>query len=83
MGITTCINPKEKWGSTHMCRAKKTITYQCHPTPTIDNLISVNGEAVFSKLDLRSGYHQITLARYITTFTIHKGFGGTADKILA
>ena len=63
----------KKSGAVRVCvdmhRANKAITHQCHPTPTIDNLIfSVNGEAVFSKLDLRSGYRQITLApqsRYI------------------
>ena len=48
-----------------------------HPTPTIDDLIhTLNGATVFSKLDLRAGYHQLTLAeesRYITTFATHKG----------
>jgi hypothetical protein len=36
----------------------------------------MNGAKVFSKLDLRSGYHQLTLSkdsRYITTFATHKG----------
>ena len=36
----------------------------------------MNGSTVFSKLDLRSGYHQLSLApesRYITTFSTHKG----------
>ena len=49
-----------------------------HPTPTVDDLIhAMNGAKVFSKLDLRSGYHQLILAkvsRYITTFATHKGF---------
>ena len=48
-----------------------------HPTPTIDDLIHIlNGATVFSKLDLRAGYHQLSLApesRYITTFATHKG----------
>ena len=48
-----------------------------HPTPTVDDLIhAMNGAKVFSKLDLRSGYHQLILAkdsRYITTFATHKG----------
>ena len=53
------------------------INREHHPTPTIDDLIHTLNEAlVFSKLDLRAGYHQLTLApesRYITTFATHKG----------
>ena len=48
-----------------------------HPTPTVDDLIhAMNGAKVFSKLGLRSGYHQLILdeeSRYITTFATHKG----------
>ena len=48
-----------------------------HPTPTIDDLVdTLNGATVFSKLDLRSSYHQLLLApesRYITTFAAHEG----------
>ena len=61
-----------------MRMANKAIKQEHHPTPTIDHLIHIlNGATVFSKLDLRSGYHQLTLAkesRYITTFAMHKGF---------
>ncbi len=60
-----------------MCLANKAIKRERHPTPTIDDLVhTLNGATVFSKLDLRSGYHQISLAkesRYITTFATHKG----------
>ena len=48
-----------------------------HPMPTSDELISdLNGACHFSKLDLKQGYHQLTLAeesRNLTTFTTHKG----------
>ena len=57
--------------------ANRAILRERHPSPTVDNLIcSLNGATVFSKLDLRSGYHQLSLApesRYITTFATHKG----------
>ena len=57
--------------------ANKAIRRERHPAPTIDDLIqTLNGATVFSKLDLRSGYHQLTIApecRYITTFAMHKG----------
>ncbi|CAB3992629.1 Retrovirus-related Pol poly from transposon [Paramuricea clavata] len=67
-----------------------------HPSPTVDDIIhSLNGAKKFSKLDLRSGYHQFVLApesRHITTFATHKGmlddiiiFGNTTaehDKAL-
>jgi hypothetical protein len=57
--------------------ANKAIRRERHPTPTIDDLIHrLNGATVFSKLDLRSGYHQLSLdpeSRYITTFSTHKG----------
>jgi len=44
-----------------------------HPIPTVEEALErLNGAAVFSKIDLRKGYHQIELAensRDITTFT--------------
>ena len=48
-----------------------------HPMPTLDELThDLSGACVFSKLDLRSAYHQIELApssRYVTVFATHKG----------
>jgi hypothetical protein len=45
--------------------------------PTIEELTDdMSNAAHFSRLDLRSGYHQIVLneeSRGITTFTTHKG----------
>ena len=60
-----------------MRRANQAIQRERHPSPTVDDLThTLNGSTVFSKLDLRAGYHQLSLApesRYITTFATHKG----------
>ena len=80
MGVSARSNP-EKNGDVRICvdtrMANKAIDRERHPTPTVDDLIhTLNGATVFSKLDLRAGYHQLALAeesRYITTFATHKG----------
>lgn len=60
-----------------MWEANKAVRRERHTIPTIDELIlDLNGAKVFSKLDLRSGYHQLELhpdSRYITTFSTHLG----------
>ena len=60
-----------------MRMANSAIQRERHPSPTVDDLTNeLNGAQAFSKLDLRSGYHQLSLApesRYITTFATHKG----------
>ena len=60
-----------------MMRANEAILRGRHPIPTVDELLhSVNGSRVFSKLDLKWGYHQLELSqesRQITTFVTHKG----------
>ena len=74
------ITPKKN-GEVRICvdmrAANQAITRERHPLPTVDDLIhTLNGATVFSKLDLRAGYHQVPLAqesRYITTFATHQG----------
>lgn len=60
-----------------MRQANLAITRERYPIPTVDELLhGMNGSVVFSKLDLKWGYHQIELtpeSRGITTFAIHNG----------
>ena len=84
-GPTPWVSPlvviPKKNGDVRICvdmrMANEAINRERHPTPTVDDLIhTLNGATVFSKLDLRAGYHQLSLAqesRYITTFATHKG----------
>ena len=51
-------------------RANEAIIRERHPIPTID----LNGSTVFSKLDLKSEFHQVELeeeSREVTTFVSH------------
>ena len=60
-----------------MRRANEAILHERHPIPTIDEITQgMNGSCVFSKLDLKWGYHQLELtpeSRDITTFVTHCG----------
>ncbi len=60
-----------------MRRANEAIIRERHPIPTIEDLLyQLNGSTVFTKLDLRWGFHQIELdteSRNITTFVTHRG----------
>lgn len=60
-----------------MRRANEAIMRERHPIPTIDEITQgMNGSSVFSKLDLKWGYHQLELtpeSKYITTFVTHCG----------
>ena len=60
-----------------MRRAKEAIERETHPIPTIEEILhDLNGSTVFSKLDLKWGFHQVELeteSRRITIFITHRG----------
>ena len=68
-------------GSIRMCvdmtEPNKAIQRIRHVVPTVEDIrYQVNGAKIFSKLDLKNGYHQLELAeesRNITTFSTHLG----------
>ena len=69
-GPTTWVSPlviiPKKNGSVRVCvdmrMPNKAILRERHPSPTVDDLVhNLNGATVFSKLDLKAGYHQIPL----------------------
>lgn len=70
-------NPNEIRVCVDMREANRAIVRERHMLPTVEELIhDLNGAAVFSKLDLRSGYHQLELedsSKYITCFSTHMG----------
>ncbi|KAL9966531.1 hypothetical protein ACROYT_G024619 [Oculina patagonica] len=57
--------------------ANEAIIRERHPIPTVEELLhDLNGSTVFSKIDLKWGFHQILLSeesRHITTFVTHRG----------
>ena len=60
-----------------MRRANEAIVRERHPIPTIQEVLyDLNGATVFSKIDLKWGFHQVELdedSRDITTFVTHRG----------
>ncbi|CAC5425645.1 unnamed protein product [Mytilus coruscus] len=73
--------PKKNLDEIRLCvdmrEANKAIIRERHLLPTVEELIhDLNNASIFSKIDLRSGYHQLELdepSRYITTFSTHIG----------
>ena len=72
--------PKPSW-EIHLCvdmrRANEATIRERHPIPTVNEVLQdMTQSSVFSKLDLKWGYHQLELseeARGIKTFTTHAG----------
>ena len=60
-----------------MRKANDAVIRERHPIPTVDEVLQDMSQSnVFSKLDLKWGYHQLELSeesRGITTFTTHAG----------
>ncbi|KAF7709013.1 hypothetical protein HF521_018070, partial [Silurus meridionalis] len=60
-----------------MRQANRAIVRERYPIPTVDEILQgVNGSTIFSKLNLKWGYHQLELSpesREITTFAVHNG----------
>ena len=55
-----------------MRRVNETILRERHPIPTLEETLQdLNGATVFSKLDLRWGYHQVDLHFHFTTLLLH------------
>ena len=67
-----------------MRRANEAIIRERLPIPTVEELLNdLNGSTVFSKIDLKWGFHQILLSddsRHISTFVTHRGlYPGVPD----
>ena len=61
----------------YMRCANQAIVRERQPFPTIEEVLQdLNGSTVFSRVDLKWGFHQILLAeesRHVTTFVTHRG----------
>ena len=67
-GIRMCIDMREP---------NKAIQRVQHVIPTVEDIrCKVNGAKIFSKIDLKNGYHQLVLgksSRKLTAFSTHEG----------
>ena len=80
MGSPLAVVPKPD-GDVRICvdmrRANQAIIRERQPIPTVEEVLEdLNGSTVFSRVDLKWGFHQILLAeesRHVTTFVTHRG----------
>ena len=57
-----------------MRRANEAIIRERHPIPTVEELLhDLNGSTVFSKIDLKWGFHQILLSEWPSRMAIALG----------
>ena len=78
--VSPTVVPKPS-GEIRLCvyvrKANDAIVRERHPIPTVDEVLQdMSQSSVFSKLDLKWGYHQLELSeesRGITTLTTHAG----------
>ena len=78
-GPSGWVSPKPD-GDVRVCvdmrRANEAIVRERYPMPTVEEfLYDMNGSTVFSKIDLKWGFHQVQLSeesRHITTFITHR-----------
>ena len=70
-------NPEEVRICVDMRCANRAVKRSRFVQPTLDDIQSkLNGSVLYSKLDLKTGYHQFVLnegSRYLTTFSTHIG----------
>lgn len=79
--VSPMVVVKKKSGDIRICvdmrRVNEAIVIEKHPIPHINELLSsMNGANIFSKLDLKSAYHQLDLhesSRDLTCFVSHEG----------
>ncbi|CAI5683364.1 unnamed protein product [Oreochromis niloticus] len=79
--VSPIVVTRRKTGGIRMCvdlrEPNKAVVVDSHPLPLIEDILSeLRGAVMFSTLDLKSAYHQLTLheeSRGLTAFITHEG----------